>query len=216
MIDRILIADDHSIVRYGLSRVLQRLRPNATIEEADTFRSVLDMIRTHTFDLIFLDVNMPDGNFQQTFDIVKAKQPNMKIIIFSAQEEHIYAIRYLKMGANGFLPKTADEETIRKAMDAILQQKNYFSDLIHDTLIFNSLNKTPKHFDTVASLSDRELEIANMLVKGLGLKAISNNMNIHVSTVSTYKVRIFKKLAVDSIPQLIEVMKFNSDQNRVL
>src|SRR5690606_16857122 len=104
MIEKILIADDHSIVRIGLSIMIKKLRPHAEIDEADSFKSVLEIINIKKFDLIIMDINMPNGNFQQTFDIVKIKHPHVKVLVFSSQDEQTYAIRYLKLGADGFLP----------------------------------------------------------------------------------------------------------------
>src|SRR5690554_8015432 len=110
MTEHILIADDHSIVRVGLSLMIKKLRPIAITKEADSFKNVLDIISKINFNLIILDINMPNGTFQQTFDIIKIKQPNVKILVFSSQDESVYAIRYLKLGADGFLDKMADEE----------------------------------------------------------------------------------------------------------
>lgn len=209
MIEKILIADDHSIVRIGLSIMIKKLRPAAEIEEAESFKAVLDAIVGKTFDLIILDINMPDGNFQQTFDLIKIKQPKAKVLVFSSQDEKTYAIRYLKLGADGFLPKKSDDATVAKALEKMFNRGTYVSEEIQDTLVINSLNKNASvGQNPLTTLSDREMEIADKLITGLSLKEISNDLNLHVSTASTYKTRIFKKLEVQSIPELIDIFRF--------
>src|SRR5690606_27467975 len=208
MIEKILIADDHGIVRIGLSIMIKKLRPQAEIQEADNFKSVLDIVNKTKFDLIIMDINMPNGNFQQTFDIVKIKQPNVKVLVFSSQDEQTYAIRYLKLGADGFLPKISDDQTLKKALEKMFDRGSYVSEEIKDTIIINSLNKKQTTQNPLTTLSDREIEIADKLIKGETLKDISNELNLHVSTASTYKTRIFKKLDVQSIPELIDIFRF--------
>jgi len=209
MIEKILIADDHSIVRIGLSIMIKKVRPQADIADADSFKSVLEIINKIKFDLIILDINMPNGNFQQTFDIIKIKQPDVKVLVFSSQDEKTYAIRYLKLGADGFLPKISDDVTLKKALEKMFDKGTYVSEDIKDTLISKSLNrKRPTTQNPLTTLSDREMEIADKLIKGETLKEISNELNLHVSTASTYKSRIFKKLEVQSIPELIDIFRF--------
>jgi len=209
MIKKILLADDHGIVRIGLSITIKKILPQVEIHEADNFKSVLDIINKTKFDLVILDINMPDGNFQQTFDIIKIKQPGVKVLVFSSQDEKTYAIRYLKLGADGFLPKMSDDVTLKKALEKMFEKGSYVSQDIQDTLISDSLNKSrPATQNPLTSLSDRELEIADKLIDGKSMKEISNELNLHISTASTYKTRLFKKLDVKSIPELIDIVKF--------
>ncbi len=208
MIENILIADDHGIVRLGLSLMIKKFRPQTLIEEVDNYQKVLEAIKKNAYDLIILDINMPNGNFQETLEIIKIKSPKTKVMVFSAQDESLYAIRYLKMGADGFLHKLAPEEDIKKALEKMLNKGSYVSEEVRDAMVFNTLNKNVPVDSPLQLLSDREIEIAEQLIKGIPLKDISNELNIHVSTVSTYKTRIFKKLDIQSIPELIDVFKF--------
>lgn len=209
MIERILIADDHSIVRVGLSIMVKKLRTQSLIEEAVDFKGVLELVKKNTYDLIILDINMPNGSFQQTFDFIKIKQPDAKILVFSSQEESVYAIRYLKMGADGFLQKMADEDTVRRALEKMFRRGKYVSEDVRDELISNtSRSKGKKSLNPLKSLSTREMEIAEKLIKGESLRDISAELNLHSSTASTYKARIFKKLDVKNIPELIDVFRF--------
>lgn len=209
MIERILIADDHSIVRVGLSIMVKKLRTQSLIEEAVDFKGVLELVKKNTYDLIVLDINMPNGSFQQTFDFIKIMQPDAKVLVFSSQDESVYAIRYLKMGADGFLQKMADEETVRRALEKMFRRGKYVSEDVKDELISNTRRfQDKKSPNPLKSLSTREMEIAEKLIKGESLKDISEELNLHSSTASTYKARIFKKLDVKNIPELIDVFRF--------
>jgi len=209
MIERILIADDHSIVRVGLSIMVKKLRPESLIEEAADFKNVLDLVKKNSYDLIVLDINMPNGSFQQTFEFIKIKQSDAKVLVFSSQEESVYAIRYLKMGADGFLQKMANEYTVRRVLEKVLRKGTYLSENIKDTLVSNSIRSRDKTArNPLTTLSTREMEIAEKLIRGESLKDISTELNLHSSTASTYKARIFKKLEVKNIPELIDVFRF--------
>lgn len=207
MTEKILIADDHGVVRLGLSLMIKKLRPSVVIDEVSNYRSLLDIISKKEFDLIVLDIKMPDGNFQETLEIIKIKYPNIKVLIFSAQDEQLFAVRYLKMGADGFLHKLATEEEISKALEKMFDKGSYISNEVKDTMVFNTLNKHIPSQNPIEVLSNREMDIAEKLIKGLSLKDISNDLNIHIASVSTYKTRLFKKLDVQTVPELIEIFR---------
>jgi len=207
MTEKILIADDHGVVRLGLSAMIKKLRPSSIVEETDNYRGLLDIIDKKPFDLIILDVKMPNGNFQDTLDIIKIKYPKMKVLVFSAQDEQLYAIRYLKMGADGFLHKLANEEQIGSALEKMFSNGTYISNEVKDIMVFNTLNKHVPTQSPMELLSNREIDIAEKLIKGLSLKDISNDLNIHIASVSTYKTRLFKKLNVQTVPELIEIFR---------
>ncbi|MDX1365256.1 MAG: response regulator transcription factor [Arenibacter latericius] len=203
---RILVADDHVIVRMGLVQMIEKQRPNAVLSEVDDYKSLMALVSKEKFDLVILDVNMPNGTLQQAIDFIKLKQPSLKILIFSSQEEHLYALRYLKMGADGFLNKLSPKEQIDGAITTILKTGRYLSDEVKEQLVFSKLNNQ-ENAASIEALSNRELEVAHKLIEGLTLKELSNQLNLHVSTVSTYKNRIFEKLNVQSIPELIAIMR---------
>lgn len=207
MIENILIADDHGIVRLGMSLMIKKLRPQASIVEVDDYQKVLESIKRNAYDLIILDINMPNGSFQETLEIIRIKCPKTKVMVFSSQDENLYAIRYLKMGADGFLHKLAPEEDIKKALEKMLNKGSYVSEEVKDAMVYNTLNKNVPVDSPLEILSDREIEIAAQLIKGITLKDISNELSLHPSTVSTYKTRIFKKLDIQSVPELIDVFK---------
>jgi DNA-binding NarL/FixJ family response regulator len=190
----------------GLVQIIKQLRPHALLSEVDDYKSLSSLISRENFDLVILDVNMPNGTLQQAIDFIKLKQPELKILIFSSQDEHLYGLRYLKMGADGFLNKHSSKEKIDDALSAMLEKGQFISEGIKDTILSNTLNKEQKT-SPLESLSNRELEVANRLVEGLPLKELSNRLNLHSSTISTYKNRVFEKLKIQSIPDLVEVLR---------
>ncbi len=204
---RILIADDHGIVRMGLVQVIKQLRPSAVLSEVEDYKALSSLITQENFDLIILDVNMPNGTLQQGIDYIKLKQPKTKILVFSSQDEHLYAHRYLKMGADGFLNKLSSKEKIDQALQAMLEKGKFISEEVKDSLVSHSLNKNTPDSSPLDSLSDRELQVANKLVEGIPLKELSNQLNLHTSTISTYKNRVFEKLEIQSIPELVEILR---------
>lgn len=203
---RILVADDHGIVRMGLIQVIKQLKPRAILSEVEDYPSLYSLISKEMFDLAIIDVNMPNGSLQEAIEFIKIKQPELKILIFSSQDEQLFAIRYLKMGADGFLHKHSSKDKIDQALNAMLHKGNFISKKVRDAMVFDSLNKKQKAAP-VETLSNRELQVANKLCEGIPIKDVSAELNLHTSTISTYKNRIFEKLNITSIPELIEILR---------
>ncbi|MGI9650951.1 response regulator [Chryseobacterium sp. RLHN22] len=203
---RIIVADDHGIVRMGLIQTIKRLLPAATVSEVEDYKSLYKAVLKEEFDLAIMDVNMPNGSVQEAIDYIKIHQPNLRILIFSSQDEELYAIRYLKMGAGGYLSKQSSSSVIETALRAMLNTGRYASDIVKEAMFLGSLTGTTKD-SPFESLSDRELQIANKIAEGLPLKEISNQLNLHSSTISTYKNRLFEKLNIKSVPELVEILR---------
>lgn len=206
MQERILVADDHGIVRYGLTMMIRKIRPGAIVEEASDYAKVIELAQKSPYNLYILDVTMPNGSFLNAFSTLKRLSPGCKVLIFSSLDEEIYAMRYIESGVDGFLNKLASEEEVRKALEKIFSNGKYVSEAVKDALVFYKSAKGKTH--PLEQLSNREIAIANMLVSGKSLKEISQVLHLHVSTVSTYKTRIFEKLQIQNIPDLIKVLEF--------
>lgn len=204
---RILVADDHGIVRMGLIQIIKHLRPAAIISEVEDFKSLYQILSQNDFDLAIVDVNMPNGSIQEAIDYMKIHQPKLKILVFSSQDEELYAMRYLKMGANGFLNKLSSQDKINQALNSMLDKGRYISEEVTNSMFKDSIKGNSKTSSPLASLSNRELQVANKLVEGLPLKELSLQLNLHTSTISTYKNRVFEKLEIKSIPELVEILR---------
>ncbi len=202
-----LIADDHAIVRDGMATRLRKMFADCTIYEAATFDEVLRLVKEHTADLLLLDINMPGGNSIKMLDHIFLRNKHIKVLILSALSEELYGLRYLKAGAHGYLSKTAGTDELENAILCILQDKQYISENMGKIMLSQIRNQKGHKPIGMESLSDREIEVAGMLVKGKGLLEISNALNISTSSVNTYKFRIFKKTEVTNIVELLDKMR---------
>lgn len=201
----ILIADDHSVVRQGVAMILKDNFKFAKIFQAGTFRDTLNVLKENPVRLLILDINFPDGNSLSILEDARELRPDIKILIFSAFDEDVYALRYLNAGANGYLNKLSSEEEIIYAIQTIINSGKYITAKVQDKILESYISGKP--LNPIDSLSNREIEIARLMIKGYGNLEISNLLHIQRTTVSTYKTRIFEKLQVDSVPALIEVFK---------
>lgn len=200
---KILIVDDHLVVRTGVSILLREKIEDLQILNAENFFEAITIIKEQVFDLIILDINIPGSKNTEMIQEIRSIQPAVKILVFSANEDEQYASRYILSGANGYLNKLCSEEKMQLAVTSILETGKYIPNEIAHKIAEGRLNKTPVNPFEV--LSKREFEIVELLVKGNGNLEISNNLNIHMSTVSTYKVRVFEKLKISNLVELINI-----------
>ncbi len=207
-----LIADDHSVVRQGISLVVRELFLNAQIHTAGTFKDTLKIVKETKLDLLILDINFPDGNSINIIPEVKSIQPDIKILIFSAFDESIYAMRYLNAGASGYLNKGCSEDEIKLAVKSMVTAGKYITQSIKDRILDSYISKTP--INPLEKLSIREVEVARLLIKGYGNLEISELLQIKKTTVSTFKNRVFEKLGIDNLAALIELFQLYFEDNK--
>lgn len=200
----VLIADDHSIVRLGMKQVLCSLPGAMVITEAKTFDEAIFLIEAQPFHLLILDINMPGGNNRQMIDAVKLRQPAARILIFSAYDEILYALNYIQAGADGYIEKNSPDEEIRAAVNAVLAGEKYISRAVRELLIGKFTGQQEHHNNPFTVLSPREIEVMDLITKGLPLIKIAEMLHLQLTTVSTYKTRIFEKVGVKNVIALIE------------
>ncbi len=200
---RFLLIDDHVVVRSGLKLILSDLYKPCTIDEAEDGESAHIKLKLHHYDLVILDIKMPDTNTLLLMEYIHNTYPDIKVLVFSMNAESIYAKRFLATGAKGFINKIAPLDEIIKAINLVLSGKRYISEALIETLAEqgNEITKT-NLFDT---LSPREFEITTLLLAGDGISQIANKLNLQVSTVGTHKARIFEKLKVGNLIELKEL-----------
>ena len=189
---KILLADDHEIVRGGLKLFIKTFFAHAVIDDAWDGDSTLEKVKANDYQLIILDVNMPGtDSFELIHGIISSK-PDANILIFSMNPEDTYAKRYLQAGAKGYVSKGSSTTELGNAINTVLKNKRYISPSLSQAIAGEiSGERTMNPFDT---LSSREFEIAQHLIKGEGVSEIRNMLHLKASTVSTYKARIFEKL----------------------
>jgi two-component system invasion response regulator UvrY len=202
----ILLVDDHSIVRTGLKLLINDFLSHTHIDEANDGESALQKVKQMNYDLVIMDVNMPETDSFGTLQAILTIKPGTKVIMFSMNAEEVYAKRYLKMGAKGYLRKDAANDEIEKAIDTVLNGKSYISHSLTQKLLsdFQLKNETGNPFD---KLSPREFEIVQHLAQGDSITEISKKLNVHTSTVGTHKARIFEKLGVHNVIELTNLAK---------
>jgi len=202
----LLLVDDHSIVRAGLKLLIHESLSHFNIDEAVDGDSAFKKIKNKNYDLIVMDVNMPNTDSFGILQTILAFKPSSKIIMFSMNAEEIYAKRYLKMGAMGYLRKDASNNEIMKAISAVLNNKRYISQELNEKFLadLQSNRASENPFD---KLSPREFEIVQHLAQGDSVAEISQKLRLHTSTIGTYKARIFEKLECKNIIELNNVAK---------
>jgi Response regulator containing a CheY-like receiver domain and an HTH DNA-binding domain len=197
---RFLLIDDHAIVRSGIKFWLSAEYNPSEIDEAENGTEAIQKITDNDYNLILLDIHMPETN---SFDLLKYAinlKPNSKVLIFSMNSEGMYAKRFLKAGAVGFISKDAPIEELKKAVNLTLNNKKYYSDKFIDTILNEKVGE--ENTNPFLKLSGREFEITSLLLEGKSVGEISTILNIHNSTTGTYKARIFEKLNIENVFQL--------------
>lgn len=197
----ILIVDDHLVVRTGVSIILEEKLKNISISTTENYSETLALLKQKNFNLIILDINIPGGRNTAMIQELKAIQPEVKILIFSVYEEETHACPYIIAGANGYLNKLSDKKELINAVEIILKTGNFLTSNIVSNLIKASTNKESLY--PLDKLSKREKEISELLVQGDGNIEIANKLNIQLTTVSTHKNKIFSKLRIKNIVELI-------------
>jgi len=203
----ILIADDHSIVRYGLTKIIATLPEQVNVTTVDSFDHAINVLSKRPFDLLILDINLPGGNSIQMLQATRLHHPNIMILIFSAYDEKMYAVNYLLAGADGYLSKHSSEEETKRAIQTLLKREKYMSAFTREQMLTKLNQHRHLEKNPFAALSVREIEVMNLMIKGIPLQKIAEMLHIQVSTVSTYKTRIFSKLEVTGIVQLLEKIR---------
>ena len=198
-----ITADDHSVITKSISFILKDLYSKSTVLELNCINDLIKTLYIQTVDLLLLDITFPDGNTLNIIPTIRKIQPNIKILIFSGMEENIYALRYINAGANGYLSKLSSEEEIKEAIKKIMVSGKYLSEKIQDKITNDYIFK--KVTNPLEALSNRELEITHLMIEGYGNTEICSVLDLQKSTVSTYKTRIFEKLGVDNLSDLIQL-----------
>ena len=200
-----LIADDHSLIRQGMSFIIEDLNSENHILQASTIAQILTSIEEHPVDIAIMDAHYPDGNILGHLAKIRQLNPKIKILIYSGIDEQTQALRYINNGANGFLSKMSEEDEMKNAIEKMIAEGEYLSQVTQDLLVHSVQNR--KLINPLYALTGRELEIAELYADGMGNLEIANMLNIKQNTVSTLKKRIFEKLDIDNIIELAELIK---------
>jgi two-component system, NarL family, invasion response regulator UvrY len=198
-----LLIDDHEIIRRGLNMLIMDFYPDAHVLEAHDGDSAIELLKKNSFDLIMFDVQMPNTNSFGLFEYIMNFYPQANVLVFSMGSEMLYGRRFIIAGAKGYLSKNASIDEVRKAIDSVLSGHKYISENLIDAFIGEP--KKSHRGNPFSQLSDREFEITSLILSGLSVSEIGQQLHIQPSTVGTYKTRIFEKLNVSNVIQLKEL-----------
>ena len=197
---KFLIADDHSLIRKGLSTLLREEFPGAVVSEVTDSSALLQEAVADKWDLIISDISMPGRNILETLKQLKKILPNTPVLILSVHPEDQYVVRALKAGASGYLNKESHPEELLKAVRQLLQGKKYVSAEGAEKLaasVGDDPNQLPHE-----KLSEREFDVLKRLASGKTVSEIATTLSLSVNTISTYRSRILEKMSMQNNAEL--------------
>ena len=191
---KILLVDDHSIVRQGLKNLIELEADLEVAGEASSGVEALNLVRKNTYDIIVLDISMPDKNGVDTLHDLQHIAPELPVLILSGYAEAQYALNLMRSGCKGYLSKDADSDEIIKAIRTIANGKRYISVELAELMTEQLSHPSEKQLHE--TLSDREFQVFFKLAGGLSPTDIASELNISIKTVSTYRTRILEKMSL--------------------
>lgn len=200
---RIVLADDHAIVREGLKRIVGDVEDFQVVGEAADGTAVMKAVRELDFDVLLLDLSMPGRSGMELIKLVKAEKPRLRILVLSMHQEMQYAVRAIKSGASGYLTKESASGQLEQAIRKIASGGAYISAEVAEQLALGAMPGGGGGGLPHETLSDREFEVFRLLVAGDGVTDIAHKLNLSVKTVSTHKANLMQKLGLANQTELV-------------
>ncbi|MBI4396799.1 MAG: response regulator transcription factor [Elusimicrobia bacterium] len=198
---KILIADDHIIIRKGLKQILSEDPSLIVAGEAANGHEVMEKLKAKHWDVIVLDSSLPDRSVLEILKQIKSHHPKIPIVVFTMNSEEHYAVRVLKAGASGFITKDAPPDQLISAIQKVARGGRYVSPAFAERLAFNLVSGVPKPLHE--TLSDREFQVMCMISSGKTITEIAEQLFLSVKTVSTHRSRILEKMKMKNNAELI-------------
>ena len=198
---RILVADGHPVIHYGLRGMLEKEFPGSTFGDAGHYQQAVDLMGQKGWDLVILNMLLPGRGGLEVLKQIRIGHPNLPVIMYSAHSENQYAMRAFKAGASGYVPKESTPEQLAEAIRKVIGGGKYVSPGLAEylaTTLDQDLPGAPHEI-----LSDREYEVLYMIAAGKTTTAIADQLSLSVKTVSTYRTRILQKLQLKTAPELV-------------
>jgi DNA-binding NarL/FixJ family response regulator len=199
---RIVIADHHPVTRKGIACMLKKKDNFSIVGKANNGDELFKNLEKYAPDILIMEIDMPQINGINALRAIKAEYPDTRVLIFSTHPEEIYALRSIKSGAAGYVPKTASGKVFLKALKQIAKGGIFLNEELTSTFTSRNVGEASA-ISRYKKLSSREIEVLNLLSSGKRNKDIANALQINEKTVSTYKTRLLKKLKVDNLADLI-------------
>jgi DNA-binding NarL/FixJ family response regulator len=199
---RVLIADDHALVRAGIRALVEKIEGVVVVAEAGKGGEAMELVRELRPDLMLLDITMPDGGGFEVLEEVTNHYPDIKIIVLTVHEAGEYAIRALREGAAGFLPKSAASTELEQAIQMVVRGDVYISpETSRKTLLEYGKGATKR--DLLATLSPRQREVLRLIAEGKTTKQIAQLLEISVKTVETHRAQLMERLGIHDVAGLV-------------
>ena len=197
---KMLVADDHAIVREGLKQIVAETLDMVVADEASSGHEVLDKVRSNEYTVVVLDISMPGGDGLNILKQIKKEKIKLPVLVLSVHPEEQYAVRVLKAGAAGYLTKESAPGELISAIRRVSSGRKYVSSLLAEKLAFDlqSEGETSLH----ETLSDREFQVMCMIASGKRVKDIGEELCLSVKTISTYRSRILEKMRMKNSSEL--------------
>jgi two-component system, NarL family, invasion response regulator UvrY len=197
---KVLITDDHAVLRRGLRQILEDGFGKVQFGEASNAAEAIAQVAKEHWDLVVLDITMPGRSGLDALKEIKTLKPNMRVLVLSVHSEDQFAVRVLKAGASGFLNKDSAPEELVKAVRKVIAGGRYVSASLAEKLAFN-LDHPSEEFPH-QKLSDREFQVLRMIGSGKTVSEIAEELSLSVKTVSTYRARILEKMGLNTNAEL--------------
>lgn len=204
---KLLIADDHPIVRNGIKEIILDFSPSCKIDEAEDAHEVVKKVVSNNYDLIILDISMPGGGGLNALKQIKQAQPDTKVIMLSIYNDEQYINRSLKSGASGYLTKSVASEELELAIKKVLSGEKYLSSEVASKMA--SFIYSDKEKQKHELLSEREFQVFKLIVTGHKTSEIAEELHISAKTVSTYRSRVMDKMGMSRNSELIHFAIIN-------
>jgi DNA-binding NarL/FixJ family response regulator len=198
---RALIADDHAVVRQGLKQILGDTPEMLVAGEATNGQEVLDKVRAEPWDVVVLDISMPDRSGLDILKQLRSERPKLPVLVLSMHSEDQYAVRVLKAGASGYLTKDSAPDELVKAIRKVVSGGRYVSSFLAEKLAFEigtDSSRLPHE-----TLSDREFQVLRLIAAGKSVTEIAAELYLSPKTVSTYRARMLEKMNLGTTAELI-------------
>ena len=203
---KILIVDDHDVIGHSLGLIIRSEFPSAESSRAVNGNDCIEILKKSSFDLLILDMNLPDMDGITLTEWIKGHYPDQMILIFSMNPTEIFAKKLYQIGVMGYLNKQAEVSEISKALRVILlEKKRYMNDEFKLLIAQEFLQQVPAN--PIEKLSKRELSIAQLLANGRSIEEIASQLSIEPSTIRTYKARVFQKMDVTTLHEFLQKSK---------
>lgn len=198
---RILVADDHAVVRKGLIQLLRDADSTISVDEAATGQEALDKALQGNYDMVLMDVSMPGRGGLEALKEIKAAKPRLPVLMLSMHPEEQYAVRALRSGASGYVTKDSAADELSGAVRKVLRGGRYVGAALAERLVLDLGDGSgrPLH----ESLSDREDQVMRMIASGKTVTVIAGELSLSVKTVSTYRARILEKMRVSNNAEIM-------------